>query len=166
MSRTRNNNRVQHHTPDHEGRTRQEFAAEADINNIMGKWRVQGYVEDVQLGTPVYADFTTEMDYLAAQNAIVEADALFNSLPARVRRAVDNEPGKLIAYLQDPDNAEELVQLGLKLPVKDTVVEPYTENQNTPPGHYPPLPKPAPEASTGETAVSSPTPESHHEKTS
>lgn len=111
-----------------EGRTHAEMADETDINTIMGKYRVTGFIDHVRIGTPVYGDFATELDFQEAQNALIAAQEIFDRLPARVRRRVDNDPGKLIAFIEDPANADELLELGLKNPVQDIPVPP---NQGT-----------------------------------
>lgn len=106
--------RVTYTSADGEGRTQQSFKEEADINTILGKWRREGFVNDPTLPLPRYGDFSTTMDYQTALNSLAEAEEVFNSLPARVRDRVDNDPGKFIDFVADPANAEELATLGLK----------------------------------------------------
>lgn len=115
------------------GRTHQSFKDDCDINTIMGRWRTTGFIEHVKLGTPVYGDFSDESDYMEKLNALERAQALFDSLPARVRARVENDPGKLIAFVEDPANAEELVELGLREPVSREPVAPATEEVTEPP---------------------------------
>lgn len=99
------------------GRTHQSFKDECDINTILGQYRKTGFTNHVNLNKPVYADFTTALDYHSAMNAIIAAGETFDSLPARVRAVCDNDPAKLIAYVEDPKNADELVKLGLAEPI-------------------------------------------------
>lgn len=99
------------------GRTVQSLSEETDINKIMGKYRDTGIINHVNLQTPVYADFSNVQDYHTARNALLKAQEIFDSLPARVRARVENDPGKLIEFAENPDNAEELVELGLKNPI-------------------------------------------------
>lgn len=105
-------------------KTKQSFADEADINTVLNKWRRSGITTDVNLGTPVYADFSSGLDYHAAVNAVMRTQQLFDTLPARVRDRVDNDPGKFIEFVEDPNNAQELVDLGLKNPVSPDPVAP------------------------------------------
>lgn len=105
--------RVQQTFPEGEGRTHTEFAEDSDINRIVGKWRETGFPGNVQLTTPVYADFTSALDYMTAANQLKAANEIFDALPARVRRRVENNPALLIAFVDDPANADELVELGL-----------------------------------------------------
>lgn len=131
MTRKRENNRVQIHFPEDEGRTIQSESNETDINKIMGKYRHTGIMEHVNLKTPVYADFSNATDYRAALHALNQADEIFDSLPARVRARVDNDPAKLIAFVEDPENADELVELGLLNPVTDRSAEPAAASETT-----------------------------------
>lgn len=114
--RTRKN-RVQKHFSEGTGRTHQSFKDECDINTIMGKWRETGFVDHVQLSTPVYGDFATALDYQQAMDSIIAAGDLFDSLPARIRDRVGNDPAQLIAFIEDETNSDECVELGLKLPI-------------------------------------------------
>lgn len=106
-----------------ESRTKQSFKEESDINKVLGKYRRSGFVEHVNLGTPIYEDFSNVGDFNQAQQAIARAESLFASLPARVRARVNNDPAQFIAYAEDPANAEELVELGLKNPISTEPVE-------------------------------------------
>lgn len=112
---TRPDSRI--HFPENEGRTRQSFKDEADINKIMGKWRKQGFAENTTLNTPLYGDFTDDRSYQDALNSIQSAKDVFAALPARVRARVENDPGKLIAFVADENNHDELVELGLVNPI-------------------------------------------------
>lgn len=137
------------------GRTHSEFTEDADINRIVGKWRETGFPNNVQLHTPVYADFSNAADYLTSLNKLKAADAIFDSLPARVRRRVDNDPAKLIALVEDPANADELRELGLVKPVEPTPAVAAAEpaivgGQEIPPGGAVPV-GPTANSPSGET---------------
>ena len=67
--------------------TKQAFAADADINNIMSKYSQTGLLTDpfkIPNTSPQFGDFTGVSDFLTAQNAILEAQAAFNDLPPNV----------------------------------------------------------------------------------
>lgn len=121
-----------------EVRTHQSFAEDADINRILGRYRTTGFVADVALGTPVYADFSDAASYMESLNKLNEAERLFAALPARVRARVENDPSKLIAFVEDPENADELVELGLKIPVAPEPVEPVLVKPGLPVVDSPP----------------------------
>ena len=46
-------------------------------------------------------------------NQIVAAQEAFNGLPAAVRKRFGNDPGQMLDFLDDPQNASEAVKLGL-----------------------------------------------------
>ena len=60
-------------------------------------------------------------DYQSSFELIRSAQAQFDALPSSVRDRFDNDPSKLIAFLNDPDNRAEAEKLGLlNTPVVDT----------------------------------------------
>lgn len=119
------------------GRTHQSFRDECDINTILGRWRQSGFIEHVSLRKPVYEDFSNAEDYMASLNKIQAARDLFDSLPARLRARVNNNPADLINFVHNPNNADELRELGLLNPVEDREEPPpepaAAEQTETPP---------------------------------
>lgn len=97
-------------------RTRQSFADESNINKIMAKWRTTGIVPNLNVATPVYEDFSNSVEYMDALNAIASAQAVFANLPSKIRKHVDNDPAKFIAWAEDPANLDELKEFGLVAP--------------------------------------------------
>lgn len=109
-------------------KTRQSEAAAADINNIVKKWLRTG----VLIGTdkePKYGDFSNVDDYLACQLRVKQAEADFMELPAAVRKACENNPGKFLDMIATEDGAEKLKALGLverhkPVQAREAVLEP------------------------------------------
>lgn len=97
--------------------TQQSSAAESDINYIMAKAQagqdVSGYIR--QGG--VFGDFTNVPDLRTALLQVQQANALFMSLDAVVRKRFDNDPAKLLDFIADDKNREEAGRLGLLKPV-------------------------------------------------
>lgn len=63
---------------------------------------------------PTSADYTDAVtDYHTALNLVRQADAEFLSLPAPLRAEFDNDPGRLVAFLEDEKNRPRAVELGL-----------------------------------------------------
>ncbi len=118
--------------PEGQGRTHQSGNDDADINTIMQHYRTTGFITNIKLGTPVYEDFSNAEDYYASLNKVRKASDLFNSLPARVRAKVNNDPAQLINFVEDPANAEELIKLGLVEPVSDKPVAPASTVEEPP----------------------------------
>ena len=100
-------------------RTRQEFADDCDINNIMAKYETTGFLPNsLNTRDPQYLDLANTPDRLQDALALVdEANKAFMTLPADVRREMDNDPVKFVAWAQNPDNLETLRKYGLAEPL-------------------------------------------------
>ncbi len=94
------------------GRTKQTFAKESDINNIMKKFQRSGTVTHLAKHSAQYGDVTS-VDLHEALNTITQAQSMFNDLPSEVRNEFDQDPGKFLDFVQDPANAGDLAE---KLP--------------------------------------------------
>lgn len=92
--------------------TQQQFAEESDINYIADRYGLTGEMPQV-LQMPTYGDFEGIFDFQSAQNVIIKARDAFLTLPAKIRTRFDNDPHKLIQFLQDPENRAEAEFLGL-----------------------------------------------------
>lgn len=129
--------------------TRQEFAEECDINNIMQKY--DAYLSDPMKSVrePIYYDFTVMPDSLmGAMDVILQGEQAFYSLPAKVRKEFDNNAAAFVDFASDPANAEQMREWGLGAPEK--VVEPpmRVEVVSAPPAPEP-SPAPPPASSAG-----------------
>lgn len=93
--------------------TLQSAAPECDIYNILNQFNTTGIVTHVASGTPQYTDVSEVPDYQAAMEVIMIAEEQFSALPSHVRREFDNDPGKMLEFIQNPDNYERGVELGL-----------------------------------------------------
>lgn len=104
------------------GRTKQYFRDECDVNNIMRHALETGQIHVKPRGT--FRDVTgLQMSFHEAQNFIVNASAKFWQLSPEIRMRFNNDVGALLAFVEDPANAEESVKLGL-LPAQQTPSEP------------------------------------------
>ncbi|AXH77007.1 MAG: internal scaffolding protein [Microviridae sp.] len=118
---------------DEPSRTRQEFADECDINVLMRKFEATGVVSHVADREPMYLDLSDGVPDLArALDIVREATTSFMSLPARARAEFDNDPVKFVAFCQNPDNGDKLVEWGLAVP-RDVPVPVMVEVVNPPP---------------------------------
>lgn len=95
----------------------QQFAEESDINFIADRYGLTGEMPQV-LQLPAYQDFEGIFDFQSAQNAVIEAQRQFLTLPAKTRTRFDNDPQKLLAFLDDPENRAEAEFLGLIKPAQ------------------------------------------------
>jgi len=90
----------------------QHYRDECDINNILRQFNITGLLPDSPL-SPRYGDFTGILDYHTALNAVIAAEEGFMSLPANLRANFGNDPEQLINFLNNPENKDEAIKLGL-----------------------------------------------------
>jgi len=142
--RTNERNRVKFY-PRGESLTHQSAKDECDINRIMLKWQKTGVLTHAQNFQGQYGDFThVTGDYQEHMNAVIEANDMFMTLPANVRKRFDNDPGEFLEFVNDPDNLEEMQRLGLaKTPLSEATV---IDDDPTPPKKAPASQKAAPAA--------------------
>lgn len=95
---------------------KQAFKDECDINTIMAKYARTGVYEHVQRVQGSYGDFTSVQDYQLTLNQVIEAQQAFDQLPAKIRARFHNDPSHLMSFLDDKDNYDEAVRLGLVEP--------------------------------------------------
>lgn len=93
--------------------TQQSGKDECDINVIIERAK-RGAIVEPRPEAPMYGDFTMiPTDLRDCLNTVRQADELFMSMDAVVRRRFENDPVKLLDFLNDPKNREEAVSLGL-----------------------------------------------------
>lgn len=98
-----------------ESMTKQSFKAECDINNIIKQFQNTGIVSHIneQAKQGMYADLPPPLDYQESLELVRQAQTSFDSLPSKVRNRFDNDPEKFLAFVADPANQQEMVDLGL-----------------------------------------------------
>lgn len=113
-----------------ESMTRQEAKDECDINNIMKKFERTGMLDHRNQFQGQYGDYTNvPTDYHSAMNQVVAAEEMFLTVPAKVRAKFGNDPGAFLAFVSDPKNQDEMIELGLATrqqleePMKVEVIE-------------------------------------------
>lgn len=98
-----------------EGRTKQSFREQCDINIMMKKYQQGIPINMNTLAQPEYGDFANADDYHTAANKVIQADQAFAALPAEIRARFRNDPAELLEFIRDPDqeHLEEAIELGL-----------------------------------------------------
>lgn len=99
--------------------TRQEFAAECDINTIMAQY-------DKYLSDPMMSLRAAQAKYLnldgmpetlmESMQILKDAEEAFYRLPAVVRREFENNPVAFTDYALDPNNLDQMREWGLAKP--------------------------------------------------
>lgn len=90
----------------------QQFKDESDINVLFGKYLETGEIPQID-NLRNWGDTEGLYDFQETMNALVAAQQDFSQLPARVKNRFDNDPAKLITFLNDPENRDEAEFLGL-----------------------------------------------------
>lgn len=101
-----------------------------DINAIVEKHARTGLLP-VMSQSPVFGDVSNAPSYQDACHIVMEAERLFMSLDAKVRREFDNDPGKFLAFVDDPKNADRLLELGLREAPKVQDKEPASQSSGS-----------------------------------
>lgn len=110
------------------GRVKQQARPECDINAMVARAR-NGAMVPMRKGAFYFDCTTVPSSYQEAQEFFLDVDRRFDRLPADVRLKFDNQPSKLVKFVEDASNIEECRKLGLLPP--------------TPPAIKPPEDKPA-----------------------
>lgn len=99
--------------------TEQHHKKDCDINNIMAFYKKTGGLlpDTVSVpGKPFYGDFSGSADFYRAQQLLASAKESFAALPSDLRERFQNDPGKMLAFLEDEKNRSEAEKLGLITP--------------------------------------------------
>lgn len=97
---------------------KQAFKDECDINQILRRFQKTGLVEHVRQTQGRYGDFVSAPEFQEACNLVIEARAMFDSLPSKVRKRFDNDPAAFLDFAQNPENEEGMRELGLLPPLE------------------------------------------------
>lgn len=96
-------------------RTKQEFKAECDLNNIIKMFQPHEIVSMIQANALAgrYEDLPDDIDYQQAIHLVREAEAAFEALPSKVRDRFGQDATRFLAFTSDPNNIEEMREMGL-----------------------------------------------------
>lgn len=106
---------------------KQAFRDQCDINKIIAKYNRTGMIEHVNKNAPFYGDVSDIADYQSALNLVIKADELFANMSSAIRERFDNDATKMIAFLQNKDNLDEAIKLGMVLKKPEPVPEPIAK---------------------------------------
>lgn len=124
-------------------RTKQSFQDETNINKILAKYDAETIVEQLQKNPGSFIDLPSGMDYQQASNMAINARAAFDELPGTIRAKFKNDPEKFLDFMDDEENEEEIVEMGLREPEDDPVEDEATGSEPTaaPASNIEPVPK-------------------------
>lgn len=113
--------------------TQQQFVEDCDINVLARRF---GLTDSPMPMAPIdpryYGDFTDVPDLRTALDLVNDARNRFMELPAKMRERFNNQPGRLWEFVNDPENAEEAVRLGLLARSPETPPESPQEPKKAP----------------------------------
>lgn len=92
--------------------TDQSYKKACDINNIIKAYAKTGILPEGRQGG-TYGDFSNIPTLEIAFEAVNNAKEAFLSLPADVRKLIDNDPSKLANFVADEQNYEICLKYGL-----------------------------------------------------
>lgn len=92
--------------------TEQSHKKETDINNIMSKYQKTGVLTFVNSQQPIYAEMAST-DLQTAMNTVINAQDMFDNMPAEIRKEFDNDPVKFLQQMDNPEYQERARELGL-----------------------------------------------------
>jgi len=95
-----------------DGRTKQSFKDETDINVIMARADIAGTISHLEKYEGVYADFS-DFDFHDQTEKLTQGRMIFDDLPAEVRMEFGQNPQAFFDYVNDPKNVDDLLK---KLP--------------------------------------------------
>lgn len=132
--------------------TQQHFKEKADINYIVNhalQTRTEPRTDFGRLGSrplkPIYGDFSA-VDHLDWRNKIADAEMAFHRLGPRIRAKFRNDPYQMLRWVEDPENREEAIKLGLLVVQNETYEEAALKAEAEARGE---APKADPEANPG-----------------
>lgn len=92
-----------------EGLTQQHFKDECDINYLIR------HFQDIPRPEPIYGDVSAYSDLQSAIDIVNNAEEDFMLLPSEIRDRFANNPVDFYNFANDPNNLEEMYDLGLAI---------------------------------------------------
>lgn len=96
-------------------RTKQSFKKETDVNVILAGLEKTGVIKHINHREPGYG-YAPAMDLQQAIHKVASANQNFMALPSEIRNRFANDPVAFADFVQDPDNFDEVAELGLLSP--------------------------------------------------
>lgn len=100
--------------------TKQEFVRECDINNVIKQYKSHGMISHInaKAAQGAYTDLPDSVDFQESLHTIMVAENAFMTLPAKVRDRFGQDPAEFLAFLSNPENADEARKLGILKPLE------------------------------------------------
>ncbi len=86
-----------------DGRTKQSFRNECDINLIMQRAAQGGTITHLAKHQGTYSDYS-DYDFFEETQKLTKGREVFDDLPAEIRREFGQSPAAFFEYVNDPEN--------------------------------------------------------------
>lgn len=117
---------------DEPSRTKQNHADECDINKIIRRFDTTGVLTHLNRMEAQYGDLVG-LDFQTAMDIVTQATGIFQELPSNVRKKFANNPALFLDFMDNPENAEEMVSLGLAtMREAESIVPKVEKTEDTP----------------------------------
>ncbi len=114
-----------------DGRTKQSFKNDTDINKIMMRAEKTGTISHLTKYKGVYGDFA-DYDYFGNLQKLTRGREIFDELPAEIRNEFAGSPAQFFDYVNDPVNKDRIEVLlpGLAAPGRQNIkISPPTADE-------------------------------------
>lgn len=101
--------------------TEQSHARGVDVNTIVSRFKKTGDTGLLARTIGEYKDLES-IDLHEAMNQIRKANEIFMELPSEVRNRFENDPEKYFDFAIDPENHQEMRELGLLKPETQEII--------------------------------------------
>ncbi len=92
--------------------TEQFHKNECDVNQIISKYDRTGLISHISRFEGKFGD-TTEADFKTAMDLVTRSQTMFMELPNHIRKRFKNSAKDLLKFMEDPDNRQEAITLGI-----------------------------------------------------
>jgi len=92
--------------------TEQAHKDACDINKIITRYTKTGLITNVSKIEAKYGDISG-LQYKEALDLIINSKQMFKELPSNIRKEFENNPGKLLEFMEDPNNRKKAEELGI-----------------------------------------------------
>lgn len=112
-------------------KTKQAFAEELDVNNIIKKYNKTGVLQKMHDFEGIFGDFKSQ-DFQDAMNTVINAEQVFLEVPSKIRAQFNNDPGAFIDFATNKDNLKQMREWGLAMPEPEPGIEPAPAMETAP----------------------------------
>ncbi len=93
-----------------DGRTKQSFKDETDINKILKRAQKSGTISHLNKYEARYGDFSN-FDFFESQLMLTQGRQIFDALPSEIRNEFNQSQAEFFNYVNDPANKDRLKEL-------------------------------------------------------